>query len=200
MKLPDSEPLAADEYWVITDPWKQEWERGVQVPVNPDSLPEPAVTEIKQRPSFQRHEFKLSVPSVVWWFAGSNVRALTPMFAMFTGRKSMCVSAKTVISTLANTIWAVPSPERKTLARTTWTRATPLGCAPSTAKERAPALSHCTKISWRESSKSWRYELYFPYVVSLLLKYMRVGISFYSLYIYIDITIKRSAAYYRDNT
>ncbi|XP_017781095.1 PREDICTED: PHD finger protein rhinoceros isoform X1 [Nicrophorus vespilloides] len=44
MKLPDSEPLAADEYWVITDQWKQEWERGVQVPVNPDSLPEPSVT------------------------------------------------------------------------------------------------------------------------------------------------------------
>lgn len=41
MKLPDSEPLAADEYWVITDQWKQEWERGVQVPVSPDSLPEP---------------------------------------------------------------------------------------------------------------------------------------------------------------
>lgn len=44
MKLPDSEPLANDEYWVICDQWKQEWERGVQVPVNPDSLPEPNVT------------------------------------------------------------------------------------------------------------------------------------------------------------
>lgn len=44
MKLPDSEPLANDEYWVIVDQWKQEWERGVQVPVNPDSLPEPSVT------------------------------------------------------------------------------------------------------------------------------------------------------------
>lgn len=31
MKLPDSEPLANDEYWVIMDQWKQEWERGVQV-------------------------------------------------------------------------------------------------------------------------------------------------------------------------
>lgn len=44
MKLPDSEPLSPNEYWVITDQWKQEWERGVQVPVNPDSLPEPMVT------------------------------------------------------------------------------------------------------------------------------------------------------------
>lgn len=46
MKLPDSEPLGADEYWAITDQWKQEWERGVQVPVNPDSLPGPSVTVI----------------------------------------------------------------------------------------------------------------------------------------------------------
>lgn len=60
MKLPDSEPLAPDNYWVITDPWKQEWERGVQVPVNPDSLPEPTVTEIKQNASINRNsEFKL---------------------------------------------------------------------------------------------------------------------------------------------
>ncbi|KAI8431115.1 hypothetical protein MSG28_001170 [Choristoneura fumiferana] len=43
MKLPDSEPLTASEYWVITDTWKQDWERGVQVPVNPDSLPAPKV-------------------------------------------------------------------------------------------------------------------------------------------------------------
>ena len=43
MKLPDSEPLSPNEYWVITDQWKQEWERGVQVPVNPDSLPKPTV-------------------------------------------------------------------------------------------------------------------------------------------------------------
>ncbi|XP_077302362.1 PHD finger protein rhinoceros [Arctopsyche grandis] len=59
MKLPDSEPLASDEYWVITDAWKQEWERGVQVPVNPDSLPEPTVTEIPQRQPYARDEFKL---------------------------------------------------------------------------------------------------------------------------------------------
>lgn len=49
MKLPDSEPLSPNEYWVITDQWKQEWERGVQVPVNPDSLPEPIVA-VNQTP------------------------------------------------------------------------------------------------------------------------------------------------------
>lgn len=60
MKLPDSEPLASDEYWVITDQWKQEWERGVQVPVSPDSLPEPTVLA-KQQESFYtgRQDFKL---------------------------------------------------------------------------------------------------------------------------------------------
>lgn len=43
MKLPDSEPLNPNDFWLITDQWKQEWERGVQVPVSPDSLPEPCV-------------------------------------------------------------------------------------------------------------------------------------------------------------
>ncbi|KAF4527752.1 hypothetical protein B566_EDAN013160 [Ephemera danica] len=59
MKLPDSEPLATDEYWLISDPWKQEWERGVQVPVNPDSLPEPSVTVISQAERSRLSEFKL---------------------------------------------------------------------------------------------------------------------------------------------
>lgn len=60
MKLPDSEPLASDEYWVITDQWKQEWERGVQVPVSPDSLPEPHLLP-KQQESYYtgRQDFKL---------------------------------------------------------------------------------------------------------------------------------------------
>ncbi|OWR53198.1 putative PHD finger protein [Danaus plexippus plexippus] len=59
MKLPDSEPLTPSEYWVITDTWKQDWERGVQVPVNPDSLPAPKVKIIDnpKPPNFQ--DFKL---------------------------------------------------------------------------------------------------------------------------------------------
>lgn len=60
MKLPDSEPLAADEYWVITDQWKQEWERGVQVPVSPDSLPEPLVLgKNEEMVTTGRQDFKL---------------------------------------------------------------------------------------------------------------------------------------------
>lgn len=38
MKLPDSEPLAQEDYFLIADPWRQEWERGVQVPVNEVAL------------------------------------------------------------------------------------------------------------------------------------------------------------------
>ena len=34
MKLPDNEPLEAEDYWTVTDTWKQEWERGVQVETN----------------------------------------------------------------------------------------------------------------------------------------------------------------------
>ncbi|CAH0546641.1 unnamed protein product [Brassicogethes aeneus] len=59
MKLPDSEPLASDEYWVIVDQWKQEWERGVQVPVNPDSLPEPSVTVNHCNSVKVKQDFKL---------------------------------------------------------------------------------------------------------------------------------------------
>lgn len=48
MKLPDSEPLSSAEYWLIVDQWKQEWERGVQVPVNPDALPQASVNTITE--------------------------------------------------------------------------------------------------------------------------------------------------------
>ncbi|XP_067386283.1 protein Jade-1 isoform X2 [Emydura macquarii macquarii] len=41
MKLPDSYQLNPDEYYVLADPWRQEWEKGVQVPVSPGAIPEP---------------------------------------------------------------------------------------------------------------------------------------------------------------
>lgn len=44
MKLPDHEVLDRNDYILINDPWRQEWEKGVQVPVNPDSLPVANVT------------------------------------------------------------------------------------------------------------------------------------------------------------
>ncbi|XP_054711386.1 protein Jade-1-like [Uloborus diversus] len=43
MKLPDNEQLDDTEFWDVTDSWKQEWERGVQVPVNIKNVPNPEV-------------------------------------------------------------------------------------------------------------------------------------------------------------
>ena len=58
MKLADSEYLSPDEYLEIADQWKQEWERGVQVPVNPDTLPHPRVSCVPGPPQ-RLHDFKL---------------------------------------------------------------------------------------------------------------------------------------------
>jgi len=60
MKLPDSEPLGLEDYWSLSDPWRQEWERGVQVPVSPDSLPIPRVLCLHNAHAPERtHDFKL---------------------------------------------------------------------------------------------------------------------------------------------
>lgn len=50
MKLPDNEPLTEDDYWLVTDPWKQDWEQGVQVPFNPGGLPLPYVSRLQNPP------------------------------------------------------------------------------------------------------------------------------------------------------
>nr|XP_060621271.1 E3 ubiquitin-protein ligase Jade-2 isoform X3 [Anolis sagrei ordinatus] len=43
MKIPDSYQLSPDEYYILADPWRQEWEKGVQVPANIEAIPEPIV-------------------------------------------------------------------------------------------------------------------------------------------------------------
>ncbi|XP_029956475.1 protein Jade-1 isoform X3 [Salarias fasciatus] len=43
MKLPDSAQLGLDDFYVLSDPWRQEWEKGVQVPANLEAIPEPVV-------------------------------------------------------------------------------------------------------------------------------------------------------------
>ncbi|OWF37269.1 protein Jade-3-like [Mizuhopecten yessoensis] len=45
MKLADSEPLNADNYHPIADQWKQDWEKGVQVPVNSEAIPTANISE-----------------------------------------------------------------------------------------------------------------------------------------------------------
>ncbi|XP_066286908.1 protein Jade-3-like isoform X2 [Branchiostoma lanceolatum] len=67
MKLPDSQQLQPEEFMVMTDTWKQEWERGVQVPVNPDMFPHPTMKEIVPRDKqgcfkMPRKLLKLSAP------------------------------------------------------------------------------------------------------------------------------------------
>ncbi|CAG0885285.1 unnamed protein product, partial [Darwinula stevensoni] len=59
MKLPDNEPLAPGEYWHVVDQWKQEWERGVQVPVNRETLPLPHVRRNPPPYGIREGDFRL---------------------------------------------------------------------------------------------------------------------------------------------
>ncbi|XP_072351663.1 protein Jade-1 isoform X2 [Scyliorhinus torazame] len=43
MKLHDSHQLNTEEYYILADSWRQEWEKGVQVPVSPESVPQTTV-------------------------------------------------------------------------------------------------------------------------------------------------------------
>uniref|UniRef100_A0A3P8TKH8 Jade family PHD finger 3 n=2 Tax=Amphiprion percula TaxID=161767 RepID=A0A3P8TKH8_AMPPE len=50
MKLPDSHHVSLEDYYLLADTWKQEWEKGVQVPASPDTIPEPSVRIIAEKP------------------------------------------------------------------------------------------------------------------------------------------------------
>ena len=39
MKLPDTEHLHPEQYLQLADTWRQDWERGVQVPVGLEAIP-----------------------------------------------------------------------------------------------------------------------------------------------------------------
>ncbi|CAL8365529.1 unnamed protein product [Lota lota] len=45
MKLADSAQLG--DFYVLSDPWRQEWEKGVQVPANLETIPQPVVRVMK---------------------------------------------------------------------------------------------------------------------------------------------------------
>ncbi|OCT97083.1 hypothetical protein XELAEV_18009306mg [Xenopus laevis] len=49
MKLHDSNQLNPEDYYVLADPWRQEWEKGVQVPVNPEFIPETIARVIAEK-------------------------------------------------------------------------------------------------------------------------------------------------------
>ncbi|XP_039175563.1 protein Jade-3 isoform X2 [Crotalus tigris] len=49
MKLPDSHHINPDEYYLFADTWKQEWEKGVQVPASPETIPKPSLRIIAEK-------------------------------------------------------------------------------------------------------------------------------------------------------
>lgn len=49
MKLPDSHHVSPEDYYLLADTWKQEWEKGVQVPASPDTIPQPSVRIIAEK-------------------------------------------------------------------------------------------------------------------------------------------------------
>ncbi|XP_077396074.1 protein Jade-1 isoform X2 [Festucalex cinctus] len=49
MKLHDSHQLNPEDYYVLADPWRQEWEKGVQVPVSPQSIPQPSARALADK-------------------------------------------------------------------------------------------------------------------------------------------------------
>ncbi|XP_069487161.1 protein Jade-1 isoform X2 [Ambystoma mexicanum] len=52
MKLHDSYQLDPEEYYILADPWRQEWEKGVQVPVSQEAIPEPLAREVAEKDTF----------------------------------------------------------------------------------------------------------------------------------------------------
>uniref|UniRef100_A0A672HAQ4 Jade family PHD finger 3 n=1 Tax=Salarias fasciatus TaxID=181472 RepID=A0A672HAQ4_SALFA len=51
MKLPDSHHVPPEDYYLLADTWRQEWEKGVQVPASPDNIPEASVRIIEKKPA-----------------------------------------------------------------------------------------------------------------------------------------------------
>ncbi|XP_057696435.1 protein Jade-3 [Corythoichthys intestinalis] len=49
MKLPDSHHVPPEEYYLLADSWKQEWEKGVQVLASPDTIPRASVRIIAEK-------------------------------------------------------------------------------------------------------------------------------------------------------
>ena len=66
MKLPDTEQLLPEEYVAIGDPWRQEWERGVQVPVHEDRMHVPITRYYKAGEMGYLHKIELRTFINVW--------------------------------------------------------------------------------------------------------------------------------------
>ncbi|XP_062413152.1 protein Jade-1 isoform X3 [Pungitius pungitius] len=49
MKVHDSYQLTPEDYYILADQWRQEWEKGVQVPVSPQSIPQPVTRVLVEK-------------------------------------------------------------------------------------------------------------------------------------------------------
>ncbi|KAK7888755.1 hypothetical protein WMY93_024315 [Mugilogobius chulae] len=49
MKLPDSYHINSEDFYLLADTWKQEWEKGVQVLASPDTIPQPSVRAVADK-------------------------------------------------------------------------------------------------------------------------------------------------------
>ncbi|XP_072313805.1 protein Jade-1 [Eucyclogobius newberryi] len=49
MKVPDSYQLNPEDFCFLADAWRQEWEKGVQVPVSPHAIPQPVVRVLSEK-------------------------------------------------------------------------------------------------------------------------------------------------------
>ncbi|XP_028293342.1 protein Jade-1 [Gouania willdenowi] len=49
MKVHDSHQLNTEDFYILADPWRQDWEKGVQVPVSPHSIPQPVTRVLAEK-------------------------------------------------------------------------------------------------------------------------------------------------------
>ncbi|XP_019504899.1 PREDICTED: protein Jade-3 isoform X2 [Hipposideros armiger] len=49
MKISDSHYINPDSYYFFSDTWKEEWEKGVQVPASPDAVPQPTLRIVAEK-------------------------------------------------------------------------------------------------------------------------------------------------------
>ncbi|CAL9695972.1 unnamed protein product [Knipowitschia caucasica] len=58
MKLPDSYHINPEDFYLLADTWKQEWEKGVQVLASPDTIPRPSARVVADRSREQLYSHK----------------------------------------------------------------------------------------------------------------------------------------------
>ncbi|KAG8579183.1 hypothetical protein GDO81_010743 [Engystomops pustulosus] len=73
MKVPDSFQFGPDDFYILADSWRQEWEKGVQVPANLEAIPQPEV-RLKLIETFEK-SFSSNVEDTLQHPGGFQTRA-----------------------------------------------------------------------------------------------------------------------------